>query len=90
MARIPRGRCPHCGVVFDAAAHEGGEDPSPGARAVCFECAGVMVLNAALRPRRPPPCAYAALAVSHPVFYAETERFREALRLFHARTAGSA
>ena len=49
-----------------------------------------MVLDAALRPRRPPPGAYAALAVTHPAFHAKTERFREAVRLFHARTVGSA
>jgi hypothetical protein len=90
MARIRPGRCPHCGFVFDAAAHSGGEDPSPGDLAVCFACAGVMVLDAALRPRRPAPGAYAALKLTHPVFYAETERFREALLLFHARAAGSA
>ena len=90
MARIPIGRCPHCGFVFDASAHGGGEDPSPGDLAVCFACAGVMVLDAALRARRPAPGDYAALAVTHPVFYVETERFREAVRLFHASTAGSA
>ncbi len=90
MARIPPGCCPHCGFVFDAAAHGGGEDPSPGDLVVCFACAGVMVLDAALRARRPAPGDYAALKLTHPVFYAETERFREAVRLFHARTAGSA
>ena len=90
MARLRRGRCPHCGFVFDAAAHAGGEDPSPGDLAVCFKCAGVMILDAALRPRRPAPDACAALKVTNPVFHAETERFREAVRLFHARTAGSA
>ena len=40
-------------------------------------------------PRRgaeaPAPGDYAALAVTQPVFYAETERFREARRLLHAR-----
>ena len=90
MARIPPGRCPHGGFVFDAAAHACGEEPSPGDLVVCFECAGVMALDAALRAHRPAPGDSAALAVTHPVFYAETERFREALRLFHARTAGSA
>jgi hypothetical protein len=45
-------------------------------------------------PRRgaedPAPGDYAALAVTQPVFYAETERSREAWRLLHARSVESA
>ena len=90
MARIRPGRCPQRGFVFDAAAHADGEDPSPGDLAVCFACSGVMIIDMALGPRRPAPGDYAALAATHPAFHAETERFREALRLLHARTAACA